>query len=581
MNQNLGEGSLFTLGSRVAAAGIVRPYQRNSDDPFYRPLQIYALDPSISCLQGAVTVVKVPYEPLQPGPVGKLIKIVDQREDGSPQELVDLDDPRVLIMNGRTPSPGDRLFRQQMVYAVVSLTYAAFQRALGRQLIWGFTQETDENSSQLQIRTEAAPVGKNAYYAKDTGELVFGHYEADQVNGRTPPKGMIYTCLSHDIIAHETSHALLHGLRANFEYSTNPDVAAFHEAFADLVAVFQHFSYRDVVLAAMQESRGEIRTAALLTDIARQFGYTTRADGQPLRTTIDVTGKGGIPVQYKEASQEPHALGTVLTSAVFEAFITVFERRIAPYVRLATGGSGQLPPGELPADLLQILAKTAQTLAEQFLIICIRAIDYCPPVDIEFGEYLRAVITADHDLVQDDPWGYREAWIDAFARRGIFPSNVPHLVEDTLLWRKPGKTLPTLTDLCFGELRFNGDPAQPASPDELRRQACALGWVVAQPEWTEEFGCTLRNDPRLGSDAVDPPCVESIRTSRRVGPDGEIRFDLVAEVIQRRWIGGKGGGEFYGGATVIIDPYGKVRYVIRKSVLAEERVRRMGVLSNG
>ena len=45
--------------------------------------------------------------------------------------------------------------------------------------------------------------------------------------------------------------------------------------------------------------------------------------------------------------------------------------------------------------------------------MCIRALDYCPPVDITFGEYLRALITADADLVPDDDRGYRVAMIGA------------------------------------------------------------------------------------------------------------------------------------------------------------------------
>ena len=570
----MGETSHFTLGSRVTAAGIVRPYQRVPADPIYRPLRIYTLDPGISCLKGAVTVVQVPYEPLRPGPVGRLIKIVDLDEDDNPLALLDLNDPKIMLQNGRLPSPGDRLFRQQMVYAVVSLTYAAFQKALGRQLLWGFTQEDDDESTQLQIFPHV-PDMPNASYEPTTRRLCFGCYSAaDSVEGRNLPGGTTYTCLSHDIIVHETSHALLDGLRAHFRYSTNPDVGAFHEAFADLVAIFQHFSYKDVVLAAMRESRGELRLATLLTDVAQQFGHTTQRKG-PLRSPIDVAKENDTPLQYADASEEAHKRGSVLTSAVFDAFMTVFKRKIARYIRLATGGSGQLPPGDLHPDLLEILAKTAQSLAEQFLAICIRAIDYCPPVDIEFGEYLRAVITVDHLLVADDSWGYREAWIDAFLRRGIPLRGVQHLSEDDIRWRKPDVVLPTLSELSFGSLQFNGDPAQPASPEELRRQACALGWAIVQPEWIEKFGCSLPNNPKLGGDRVDLPCVESIRTSRRVGPDGQVLFDLVAEVIQKRYVGGDQRSEFYGGSTVIIDPYGKVQYVIRKSVLAEGRLGRM------
>ena len=111
---------------------------------------------------------------------------------------------------------------------------------------------------------------------------------------------------------------------------------------------------------------------------------------------------------------EPHALGSVLVAAIFEAFTTVYNRKAERYVRLATGGSGILPPGELPTQLLTFLADQAAGLASNFLSICIRAVDYCPPVDLLFGEYLRALITADYALVPDDPWMYREALVDAF-----------------------------------------------------------------------------------------------------------------------------------------------------------------------
>ena len=83
-----------------------------------------------------------------------------------------------------------------------------------------------------------------------------------------------------------------------------------------------------------------------------------------------------------------------------------------------------LAQGEIPVDLADRLTDEASKVAGQVLSMCIRALDYCPPIDITFGEYLRALITADFDLVRDDPRGYRVAFISAFRDRGIFPSNV-------------------------------------------------------------------------------------------------------------------------------------------------------------
>jgi hypothetical protein len=101
-------------------------------------------------------------------------------------------------------------------------------------------------------------------------------------------------------------------------------------------------------------------------------------------------------------------------------------------IRIATGGSGILPDGELHPDLVNRLAKEAAKTAGHVLNICIRAIDYCPPIDITFGGYLRAIITADCDLVDEDPKNYRLAFIDAFKRRGIYPKGIKTLSVESL-----------------------------------------------------------------------------------------------------------------------------------------------------
>jgi hypothetical protein len=255
---------------------------------------------------------------------------------------------------------------------------------------------------------------------------------------------------------------------------------------------------------------------------------------------------------------------------VYDAFVTVFERKTARAIRLATGGSGLIPEGALDPDLLDELSDQAKKLAKQFLTICIRAVDYCPSVDIEFGEYLRAMVTADADLVPDDPWAYREALINAFRRRAVYPRGVPNLSEEALRWEF-ADAIPVIRDLHFAELRFAGDPATAANAEELDRQACALGIAIVRDEASRAaFGLASP-----GAGGVELPRVESIRTLRRVGPDNQVVFDLVAEITQRRMAAPPGGGPafaFLGGATVIIGPEGNVRHVVYKRALNDQRL---------
>ena len=60
--------------------------------------------------------------------------------------------------------------------------------------------------------------------------------------------------------------------------------------------------------------------------------------------------------------------------------------------------------GQVGPDLFELLTDEACSLAEKFLTIVIRAVDYCPPVSLTFRGVLRALVTADADMVPEDPW---------------------------------------------------------------------------------------------------------------------------------------------------------------------------------
>jgi hypothetical protein len=101
------DGKFFVVDPVFLAAATVRPYVRQPGDPLHRPLRIYTLDPTASRLDGAIATVNVPYEPLEPGPRGRLLEVRDQeildwhKDKNDP---VELDSPRVL--NNFKSSPG-------------------------------------------------------------------------------------------------------------------------------------------------------------------------------------------------------------------------------------------------------------------------------------------------------------------------------------------------------------------------------------------------------------------------------------------------------------------------------------------
>jgi hypothetical protein len=391
---------------------------------------------------------------------------------------------------------------------------------------------------------------------------------------------MIFTCLSHDIVAHETAHALLDGMSRSFTQATNADVHAFHEAFADMVALFQHFTLPGIVMHEITATRGAIRSQQnLLGELAGQFGRSSGRRGA-LRSAIG-SMEGGkwkphvpSPTDYQNAT-EPHSRGAVLVAAVFDAFLSIYESRTADLLRLATGGSGELQPGAIHPDLARRLAKEAVKSAQHVLTMCIRALDYCPPLDITFGEFLRALITADVDTVGDDDLHYRVAFIEAFRKRGIYPEGVRTMSVESLVWRGPREDYVPPSDLLEqGLTQLHGHAETSICLGSREKTFHFERGVRAQIHaWLSEH---LRSSAHRETDAsylglklnLKGGTSFEVRSSRfawRQKPDGGVEPQLIVGIHQST--GSKGTqGSFEGGCTIIADMVsGRIKYCVRKS----------------
>ncbi len=402
----------------------------------------------------------------------------------------------------------------------------------------------------------------------------------------------MFTALSHDVVAHETTHALLDGIHRYYQQPTNIDVPAFHEAFADIVAIFQHFTFPELLQYEIQRSRGDLAGQGdLMANLARQFGQAVGQIGQSgaLRSAI---GTKPSRDEYANA-QEPHERGRVLLAAVFDAFLAIYNRRTQDLLRLASGGSGILQPGALHPDLVGRLAEAATKSAQHVLKLSIRALDYMPPVDPRFGDFLRALVTADSDLVPNDRFGYRVAFIEAFGARGIPADGVRTLSPESLRWQ----TLqPDAQPQGLGEfIRNNIDLGWDVSGDRqtswkaARVNAWRLHeWLADPANFSEEqaraFGLNRALPPKDGPDnfprrdAYKRPRFEvhSVRPARRLTADGEMRTDIIAVITQRRTLATEGNpdAEFRGGCTLVLDRregVPPVRYCITVPVSSTNR----------
>jgi len=554
----------FTLGSGLTHGAKPEPYRRLPGDPVRRVLRVYTQDPGTSRSDGAIAEVELPWEPVGPGPTGRIFVVRDiHRPTGDVWAPIDLDDFRVTVGKGLPPSTTNPQFAQQMTYAVAMSTYERFRTALGRLPEFAPAVIRKTKGGRIEIRPHWDQED-NAYYEPDEAALSFGYVKSsDRSEGSTQPGAYVFTCLSHDVVAHETAHAILDGMRPHLMRPSNPDVAAFHEGFADLVALLMRFRYRDVVRRGLEDSKDETLDSALLTDMARQWGRTDGDGRAPLRHILYRQGRPDEPVPKADRydkKKEHHELGAVLVAAVFEAIGRVFRAKTRTLRKIAAQSPGSRD------HLIDLLTAAARDLAGQFLNIIIRAVDYCPPVDLTFGEFLRALVTADWVTVPDDPYQYREALVLAFRRYGITVPGVPDLSEDALLWKGPEVALPPIQGLSFSELRHRFEPGWFADHGERQSRANSFGRYVTSEGRHKYFG--LRPPGRSGELLYDAPVVESVRTLRRLTPDDDLDFHVVAEVTQRVR---KGKRWYWGGSTVVIGAEGSPRFVIGKGVTNPER----------
>lgn len=400
---------------------------------------------------------------------------------------------------------------------------------------------------------------RNAFFDPILDAVCFGYFTADtEKPGENLPGQTVFTCLSQDIIAHEVTHAVVHRLREHFLDPTNQDVLGFHEGFSDIVAIFQHFTFPGVLREAIQETQGKLNQAGPMIELAAQFGHATGRGGA-LRTALDDPD----PKRYQDVV-EPHARGSILVAAVFDAFFASYQARIEDLLRIATTGTGVLPEGALHPDLVDRLAGEAADTAQTILTMCIRAFEYLPPVDITYGDYLRALVTADFDLVAEDGAAQRTAMVEAFRRRGIFPEGVISLAEDSLIWAQavdvaiePMPPLAIQLQMASSALGFQARAGGArASGDPINKQAYA-----ALHAWAVKHAAALDLDPETKVE------VNGFHATYRVRPNGELVIELVVQFVQMlstlddsRY----GGLPLRGGSTVVASADGDVRFVISK-----------------
>lgn len=538
--------------------------------PRTRQLTVIAEDPALVYTKGpkkgriVTAKITVPAERLDPGPRGYRVHVIDY--DATTDTYYDTgipDDKDLYEDASNEVLLNDPNFHCQNAYALVMFTLSRFEYALGRRLGWSF------KGHQLKLAPHAFS-DQNAFYSEEDRALLLGYFPAFDAS-RT-----IYTCLSHDVIVHETTHALVDGLRTRYTDPSSPDQAAFHEGFADVVALLSIFSLPEVaefLIDRMETGDDRMIAAKRITPdalreafggLAREVGQEiSGVRGQPLRQSLVLTPDKTLLKQ--DEFQEAHRRGEVLVAAMVNAFLEMWSARLKSL--------GEVKKGLV--DRAKVIEEGAD-LADALLTSAIRALDYAPPVDLSFGDYLSALVTADSEVRprSDDRYELRKHVLASFRAYGIEPaSNCGECgVPGCGLWA------PAPRELQYGRVHY--DPMK-SDPDEIYH-----------------FIWENRAKDHLDLHDEGYTDVQSVRPCTRVGMDGFTLRETVAEYVNVAKIrasdlkdldlakpdGMPDDLEFYiyGGGALIFDEYGHLKYHIFNPISGSRQSERLQYLwTNG
>jgi hypothetical protein len=244
--------------------------------------------------------------------------------------------------------------------------------------------------------------------------------------------------------------------------------------------------------------------------------------------------------------QEEHDRGELIVAAMMNAFLDIWLARIEKVGFIRDGMRDR-----------SLVVEEGARVANHLLTMAIRAIDYCPPTDITFADYLSALLTIDREVVPDDEkYGYRDTLLRNFKDFDIEPA--ADAAKDGT-WPRFGQAL------IYGRTHF----------DSMLRDK------------EEVFRFIWENRDALRVNRSGYVEVMSVRPCTRIGPDGFVLRETVAEyaeivTLTAGEIKGALGIEappeiphwrtlrIYGGGALIFDEYGQLKYHVANHVANDD-----------
>lgn len=288
-------------------------------------------------------------------------------------------------------TPGTQEFDAVHTFAVVRQMLTLAQRARGGAVApWQWNSASNTDAISVFPRAGVTP---NAFYSRNLKALKFFFFTKP---GSPPGTPQVFTCRSFDIVAHETGHAILDGLKPGWlDPSNQPQTGGLHESFGDLCAIFLTLSQLDQVEAVIAQTKANLHDKTFLADMAEEFGL---ALGRPngLRNADN-------DLKLSEVTNEVHDLSQVFTGGIYDVLADMFAFERKPGLR----------------DDARVLLE----VGEYLFGLIVRAIAAAPAANATFADIANQMLTIAH--TDGKPVQYRNFIRNRFTVREVVVSPTP------------------------------------------------------------------------------------------------------------------------------------------------------------
>lgn len=195
-------------------------------------------------------------------------------------------------------------------FGLIRYIIKMYEDILQQKIHWSWERAGNLQPLQVYIRNN----GINARYLKSARCIQLDYFG--------PYKNWTYYSRSVDIIAHETGHAILDGLKPEWENGT-VETRGMAEAFCDLTAMFVVTSQLDLCEIVLQENQGNFQKSCILS----LFGVGLGSDDDAkvaIRNAVN-------SMKYKDDYKFSYEYGEVLTGTLYDILVSMLQyKKTAP-----------------------------------------------------------------------------------------------------------------------------------------------------------------------------------------------------------------------------------------------------------